>query len=40
MSELRWEDFEKLTRMDLEKVCAAFFAGGWLAMTDMFYITV
>lgn len=38
LSELRWERFEKLTRMDLEKACAAFFAGGWLARIDMFYI--
>ncbi len=40
LSELRWEDFEKLTRVDLEKACAAFFPGGWLARTDMFYIAV
>ncbi|PBQ03560.1 hypothetical protein CCL17_09500 [Pseudomonas congelans] len=37
-SELCWEMFEKLTRMDLEKACAAFFAGGWWARIDMFYI--
>ncbi|WP_227447882.1 hypothetical protein [Pseudomonas syringae] len=33
-SELRWEMFEKLTHMDLEKACAAFFARGWLARND------
>ncbi|EFW81089.1 hypothetical protein ALP26_103025 [Pseudomonas savastanoi pv. glycinea] len=37
-SELCWERFEKLTGMDLEKACTEFFAGGWLARNDMFYI--
>ncbi|ARD13060.1 hypothetical protein BVY11_30145 [Pseudomonas amygdali pv. morsprunorum] len=37
-SELCWKTFQKLTRMDLEKPCAAFFAGGWWARIDMFYI--
>ncbi|WP_235592790.1 hypothetical protein [Pseudomonas syringae] len=39
-SGLRWENFEKLTRRDLEKACAAFFTGGLLVSTDMFYIAL
>ncbi|MFW3166897.1 NACHT domain-containing protein [Pseudomonas syringae pv. syringae] len=32
--------YAKYTRRDLEKACATFLAGGWLARTDIFYIAV